>query len=308
MHQAVTLLAFDTATSGCSAALWRGNAAAPARDGEVLAWRMQAMERGQAEALLPLLAETLAAGGCGYGDLTHLAVTTGPGSFTGVRIGLATARGLALALQVPLIGVTTLEVMAAMAVPLDLPAGDVLLVALDSRRDEPFCQAFRIMAPDPTAATPPVPVPLAPAEGVAPAQMAARYRHWAGTRPGWVIGDAASQVVSPLAAEGLEVREAAPGQGQGQGPGPGQEPGQGQGPGTNEAAATAASASAAALHRPDCRVLAPVAAARLVSGQPLPPPSPCYLRPPDVSRPEADRSALLKPARRSGPPGESPQP
>ena len=78
----------------------------------VLARRVEPMERGQAERLLPLLEEVLAEAGAGWADLAALAVCTGPGNFTGLRIGVAAARGLALALDRPAIGVTRLEALA----------------------------------------------------------------------------------------------------------------------------------------------------------------------------------------------------
>ena len=67
------------------------------------------MDKGQAERLMPLLEEVLAEGGIGWADLTALAVGTGPGNFTGVRIAVAAARGLALGLGIPAIGVTGLR-------------------------------------------------------------------------------------------------------------------------------------------------------------------------------------------------------
>jgi tRNA threonylcarbamoyl adenosine modification protein YeaZ len=94
------------------------------------------MPTGQAERIFPAIGELLARNGTTYADLQRLAVTTGPGSFTGVRIGLSAARGLALALGVPAIGVPTL-----LAISLGAPDAP-LAVLLDARRDEAYFQAF----------------------------------------------------------------------------------------------------------------------------------------------------------------------
>lgn len=128
------LLAIDTASSACSAALWSG--------GRIVAARSETMERGHAEALMPMVAEILgsASADCpgGVMDLDCLAVTVGPGAFTGVRIGLAAAGGMAAAAGLPLIGLTTLEVVAA-AEPSE---GRPLLVALNSKRRDVYVQLF----------------------------------------------------------------------------------------------------------------------------------------------------------------------
>lgn len=142
------VLAIDSATSACSAALWR--------DGTVLAYRFAAMSRGQSEALVPMIAEVMAEAGIDFAALDLLAVTVGPGAFTGIRIGLATARGLALASGKPLAGIATPEAVAA-AIPAAERAGRSVLVALDSRRDEVWLQAFdAALAPlcGPTALVP----------------------------------------------------------------------------------------------------------------------------------------------------------
>jgi len=127
------ILALDSATVACSAALWR--------DGQVLARRFAAMERGQAEALLPMVRDVMAEADQGYDALDHLAVTVGPGAFTGLRIGLSAARGLALAAGVPLGGVTTLEAVAEGVSPAALE-GRVLVVALATKRSDLYLQAF----------------------------------------------------------------------------------------------------------------------------------------------------------------------
>ncbi|MDO8606969.1 MAG: tRNA (adenosine(37)-N6)-threonylcarbamoyltransferase complex dimerization subunit type 1 TsaB [Phaeospirillum sp.] len=127
------VLAIDTSTSACSAALWR--------DGVVLSRRLRDMARGQSEALIPMVAEVMAEAGLDFAGLDLLAVTVGPGAFTGLRIGLAAARGFALASGLPLAGVSTPLAVAAMVPPAER-AGRTVLVAIDSRRDEAWLQAF----------------------------------------------------------------------------------------------------------------------------------------------------------------------
>ena len=132
-RRARTLLALDAAGSACSVALWR--------DGRVVARRFEAMSRGQSEHLVPMIEAVMAEAGQDYGALDAIAVTTGPGGFTGVRIGLATARGLGLACGRPVIGVTSFEAVAA-AVPEAERRGRVLAVLLDAKRADLYAQAF----------------------------------------------------------------------------------------------------------------------------------------------------------------------
>jgi tRNA threonylcarbamoyl adenosine modification protein YeaZ len=127
------------------------------------------MERGQAERLLPLLEETLTAGGAGWRDLAALAVCTGPGNFTGLRIAVAAARGLAFGLGLPAVGVGRLEALAA-----GTPGH--ALVALDLRRGAVAVQEFR----DGVALGPPR---LAPPEALAALAPGAR-RLGAAAAPG----------------------------------------------------------------------------------------------------------------------------
>jgi tRNA threonylcarbamoyl adenosine modification protein YeaZ len=124
---AETVLAFDTSAAHCAAALLLP-------DGRVLA-RLEPMEKGQAERLMPLLEELLREAGLGWSDLTRLAVGTGPGNFTGVRISVAAARGLALGLGIPAVGITRLE---ALAYGLPRP----ITVVEDARRGEVYVQGF----------------------------------------------------------------------------------------------------------------------------------------------------------------------
>jgi tRNA threonylcarbamoyl adenosine modification protein YeaZ len=122
-----TILGFDTSAAHCAAALLSG--------GRIVASRLEPMEKGQAERLLPLLAELLAEAGLGWPDLTAIGVGTGPGNFTGIRISVATARGLALGLGIPAIGITRLE---ALAHGLPRP----LRVVEDARRGAVYVQDF----------------------------------------------------------------------------------------------------------------------------------------------------------------------
>lgn len=134
----MTILGFDTATATSSAALWA--------EGAVVAHRRREAGGRHAETLVPMLREVATEGGTTLAEVDAFAVTVGPGSFTGIRIGLATARGLALAGKRPLIGLTTLEVLAA-GVPADEREGPIL-AALDAGRGRLYAQLFdRSLAP-----------------------------------------------------------------------------------------------------------------------------------------------------------------
>lgn len=127
------LLAIDTALPAVSACIIDSDAAAP------LACETAPMERGHAEALLPLLERVVGAGG-GFASIGRVAVTVGPGSFTGIRIGLAAGQAIALAVGVPIVGVSTL---AALAAPHILePYEGVVAAAIDARHGQVYVTAY----------------------------------------------------------------------------------------------------------------------------------------------------------------------
>lgn len=98
-----TLLAFDTSSGYCAAALVRG---------DTVVTRVDEMKKGQAEHLMPMLNEMLTQEGIAWADLDGIGVGTGPGNFTGIRISVSAARGLALGLEKPAIGVNGFEARA----------------------------------------------------------------------------------------------------------------------------------------------------------------------------------------------------
>jgi tRNA threonylcarbamoyladenosine biosynthesis protein TsaB len=126
----VKLLAVDTALGACSAAVLDGEA--------VLANRFIAIERGHAELLAPMVEEAMSQARTAFAALDRLAVTVGPGTFTGQRVGLAFMRGLRIALKRPLIGVTTLAAMARQAMA---ETGlDTAAAIHDARREEVYLE------------------------------------------------------------------------------------------------------------------------------------------------------------------------
>lgn len=122
-----TILAFDTSGPHCAAALLTGD--------KVVASRHEEMKRGQAERLFPLLEELLGEVGAGWKDLDAVGVGTGPGNFTGIRISVSAARGLALSLGRPAIGVSALR---AQAYGFDTP----IISALPAPKGEVYVQPF----------------------------------------------------------------------------------------------------------------------------------------------------------------------
>src|SRR5262252_4449145 len=128
------VLAIDTALEACSAAVLD-----TART-EIVAAESRVMARGHAEALIPMIARVMAASRIEFNELDRIAVTIGPGSFTGVRVGIAAARGIALAAGKPAIGLTTLAAFTAPHVAAGF-AGTVVPV-IDARHGHVYMQVF----------------------------------------------------------------------------------------------------------------------------------------------------------------------
>ena len=187
------ILGFDTATSACSAAVWE--------DGRIAARRFEPMSRGQSERLMPMVREVLSEAGADFPDLDLLAVTTGPGAFTGLRIGLAAARGMALAGDLACFGVTTLDAVAAGVSETERQKANVLVV-LNSKRAEVYAQAFRSDLR-----------PLSEAQALMPADLAALMANGEGDADRVLVaGDGAGQVIQALKDKGIEaVLSTAPG-------------------------------------------------------------------------------------------------
>jgi tRNA threonylcarbamoyladenosine biosynthesis protein TsaB len=133
----MNILAFDTSLGACSVAVVTGKAGSPQIFG---AYELR--EREHAEAILPMILGVMAEAGIAWRSIDSLAVTTGPGSFTGVRVGVSLARGLALALEKPVIVATSLELLAAQALEQleHVPSG--FAVAVDARRGEVYLGLF----------------------------------------------------------------------------------------------------------------------------------------------------------------------
>jgi tRNA threonylcarbamoyl adenosine modification protein YeaZ len=128
------ILAIDTALGQCAAAI------VDTAQAEPLASEVLAMERGHAEALLPLLDRVVSRTEGGFSALDRVAVTIGPGSFTGLRVGISAARAVALAAGVPAVGVTTLSALMAPLIE-DGPAR-LTVAAIDARGGRVFAQGI----------------------------------------------------------------------------------------------------------------------------------------------------------------------
>ncbi|HUD89453.1 MAG TPA: tRNA (adenosine(37)-N6)-threonylcarbamoyltransferase complex dimerization subunit type 1 TsaB [Xanthobacteraceae bacterium] len=174
------VLAIDTALGACSAAVL------DTEQGGITASESLAMTRGHAEALMPLLARLMEQAAVKFLDLDRIVVTTGPGSFTGLRVGIAAARGIALAAEISAVGVSTLSAYAAPHLAADTTAA--VVVAIDARHGHVYLQVF---APGGRTIVAPRLAPLSEAV------------HAATETPARLVGTAALAVADKLAAAGL---------------------------------------------------------------------------------------------------------
>lgn len=176
----MALLALETATTTCGVAV--------VRDHDVAAQAHLHRPRVHSEQLTPLVEETLRHADVRAAALDAVAVSMGPGSYTGLRIGVSTAKGWALANDAALVGVPTLDAYAARMRPVAAP-GDVVCALLDARRDEVYAGAFRAITDgmETHAPTKALPVSALP--------------DWLGTVDGrlWLVGDGAVKAQEALA-------------------------------------------------------------------------------------------------------------
>jgi tRNA threonylcarbamoyladenosine biosynthesis protein TsaB len=143
------ILAIDTALDACAAGVLDTDA------GNLIAQESQPMKRGHAEALMPLIGRVMEQSGLPFSALDRIAATTGPGSFTGLRVGLSAARGIALAASKPVVGVTTLTAYAA---PVVSEHGEhPVIAAIDARHDHVY---FQVVEGDGTALIAPQVAPI----------------------------------------------------------------------------------------------------------------------------------------------------
>ena len=133
----MNVVGFDTCFPALSVAVGRNVGSSGIR----VVSRTEPMATGQAERLLPRVGELLAEAGLGIEDVNRIAVTIGPGSFTGTRIGIAAARALKLACGVPIVTFTSLEAIA-LSSALETDAGEDVIVAIDAHRGEAYIQDF----------------------------------------------------------------------------------------------------------------------------------------------------------------------
>src|SRR5271169_2180533 len=174
------ILAIDTSCGAASVAVVEGSRAAP------LVVMSRPMARGHADALAPMVEEAMRGVNGGFASLGRIAVATGPGSFTGIRVGLAMARAMGLALAIPVVGVSTL---AAFAAPLlSEPRAGIIAAATDARHGSVYFQLFEASGR-----------PLGPPRCDTPRECIRAI----GAGPAWLAGDAAAILANEAQRAGL---------------------------------------------------------------------------------------------------------
>ena len=174
----MNVLALDTSSEACSAALWRGGPE------NLLSSRSELAPRGHTRLLMPMIRELLNESGLTPNHLDALAFACGPGSFTGLRIATGVAQGLAWGLDIPVVPVSSLQVVAAQALEqFNLAQGDRIAVAFDARMGEVYWACFECQNGRPESLAdarvcPPGQIALPPGEG-----------HWWGVGSGWRLRD-----------------------------------------------------------------------------------------------------------------------
>ena len=183
----MNILAFDTCFDACSVCV----AQTRAEQAVEFSGALERFETGHAERLIPMVEEVMSSAGLTFSDIGRLAVTVGPGTFTGTRIGVAAARALALSSSMEVVGASSLAVMAEAALrELQPPSGTNLAVAVDARRGQAYVQLFAASALEPNS--PPLLLSIEEAGRI-------------GADPLIVVGSAAEAVATAAAASGRRM-------------------------------------------------------------------------------------------------------
>lgn len=186
----MNILAFDTCFNACSVASGAGFGEPHAR----IAARCEAMQTGHAERLVPMIAAVMADAGLDWDRIDRIGVTTGPGTFTGTRICVAAARAFSLAKKIPVVAISSLEVLALGLPETDRDPRSAVLAAVDARRDEVYVQAFDGARLRPLSAA-----------AVLPIDVAARLEE---ARPIRIVGSGADRLAEAARTLGRKVIEA----------------------------------------------------------------------------------------------------
>ena len=179
------MLALESSAKAASAAL--------ARDGTLVDMKFQNAGLTHSRTLLPMAEQLLREQGLTMAEVDAVAVAHGPGSFTGIRIGVSTAKGLCWAAEKPAIGVSTLEAMAWNAE--HAPEGCVICCAMDARRDQVYNALFRFEGGKPRR--------LCPDRAIGLDELAAELKNL--ENPIFVLGDGGTLCYNYLSKEGLDV-------------------------------------------------------------------------------------------------------